>query len=143
MKKVALATVFVMTQALALSAYAQEKARPEVKAETASAVKAGAIPRGEASTAGQAPAAKMTAEEAAAARAKRKAETAAAVKTGDVPKGEASSMSKTEGKTGEGTTRAKRKSETASAVKAGAIPRGESSTAGQPKGGGAGVTPSK
>jgi hypothetical protein len=126
MKKVALATIFVMTQALALSAYAQEKSRPEVKAETASAVKAGTIPKGEAG-APQAPAAKMTAEEAAAARAKRKAETAAAVKAGDVPKGEGTSVSKTEGKTGEGTTRAKRKAETASAVKAGTIPKGESS----------------
>jgi hypothetical protein len=131
MKKLALATVLVMTQALALSAYAQEKARPEVKAETASAVKGGAIPKGEAAGAGAtAPGTKMTAEEAAAARAKRKSETSTAVKAGEVPKGETGSLtSKSEGKTGEGTTRAKRKADTASAVKGGAIPKGEAGTA--------------
>ena len=50
MKKVALATALVLSSAFALSAYAQEKSRPEVKAETASAVKAGTIPKGEGGT---------------------------------------------------------------------------------------------
>jgi len=128
MKKVALATALVLSSAFALSAYAQEKSRPEVKAETASAVKAGAIPKGEAAT--PAPTtAKMTPEEAAAARAKRKGETATAVKAGDVPKGEGATAkaepSKKMTKEEAAAARAKRKAETAAAVKAGAIPKGE------------------
>ncbi len=41
MKKLTLAAILVATQALAPSAFAQDKSRAEVKAETTSAVKAG------------------------------------------------------------------------------------------------------
>ena len=64
--------------------------RAKRKTETAGAVKAGDVPKGEASTAKAEPTKKMTKEEAAAARAKRKSETASAVKGGQIPKGEAS-----------------------------------------------------
>jgi len=134
MKKVALATALVLSSAFALSAYAQEKSRPEVKAETASAVKGGAIPKGEASTSPVPEATKkVSPEDAAAQRAKRKTETAGAVKAGEVPKGEASTAKAepTKKQTAEekAAARAKRKAETASAVKAGAIPKGEAGTA--------------
>ncbi len=132
MKKVALTTALVLSSAFALSAYAQEKSRPEVKAETASAVKSGAIPKGEASASPVPDATKkVSPEDAAAQRAKRKTETAGAVKAGEVPKGEASTAkaepSKKQTKEEAAAARAKRKAETASAVKAGTIPKGEAS----------------
>jgi hypothetical protein len=129
MKKVALATALVLSSAFALSAYAQDKSRPEVKAETASAVKGGATPKGELSTSPPAATTKQTPEEAAAARAKRKSDTAASVKAGDVPKGDASTTKAEPGKKQTAdeakAARAKRKSETASAVKAGDVPKGD------------------
>jgi Domain of unknown function (DUF4148) len=129
MKKVALATALVLSSAFALSAYAQEKSRPEVKAETASAVKAGTIPKGEAAMQAPTPTKKQTPEEAAAARAKRKSETATAVKAGEVEKG-AGTIDKTpppkqQTKAEADAARAKRKAETAAAAKAGEIPKGE------------------
>ncbi|MFZ2652149.1 MAG: DUF4148 domain-containing protein [Burkholderiaceae bacterium] len=122
MKKLALAAVLVASQSLALSAFAQDKTRADVKADTASAVKAGAIPKGEAN-------APQAAAKSTKARADVKADTAAATKAGAIAKGETSApkpaarttMTKEE----RDAARAKRKAETAAAVKAGAIPKGE------------------
>lgn len=114
MKKIALATVFVLSQALALSAFAQDKTRAEVKAEAASAVKSGAVVKGEGTP--NAPAAKSTK-----ARADVKAEAKATEKAGAVVKGEGSASP-----SGKSTkARAEVKSEAASAVKAGTMDRGE------------------
>jgi len=120
MKKFALASALVLTL---VSSYAQTS-RPEVKAEAASANKAGTTVRGEGS--GAIPATPSTK-----ARADVKGEAAAANKSGDVVKGEGSNV-KAEKKpklTAEekAAARAKRKAEAASAVKAGATVKGEAS----------------
>jgi colicin import membrane protein len=125
MHKLTLAAVVVAAQALAVSAWAQDKTRADVKAEAASANKAGAIPKGEA--AAPVPAAKSTK-----ARADVKAEASAATKAGTTPstkREEAAnrqakiSMTKEE----KAAARAKRKAEAAAANKAGTIPKGEAS----------------
>ncbi len=125
MKKLTLAAILVATQALAPSAFAQDKSRAEVKAETAAAVKAGAVPKGEVG----APA--VNAAKSTKARSEVKAEAAAATKAGTIPKGEASmdkpSAKSTMTKEEKAAARAKRKAETAAANKAGAIPKGETS----------------
>jgi hypothetical protein len=119
MNKLALATVFVLSQAVALSAFAQEKTRAEVKAEAASAVKSGAIPKGEQS----APEMKAKSTKA---RADVKSDTKGAVKAGETAKSEGE---KSEGgamkKTQSTKARADVKAETKAAVKAGEIPKGE------------------
>ncbi|OYV02111.1 MAG: hypothetical protein CFE45_01850 [Burkholderiales bacterium PBB5] len=76
-KKIAIAAA--LSQLLVVGAFAQAT-RAEVKAEAASANKAGAIAKGEATNA---PAAKSTA-----ARAEVKKDAAAAEKSGAIPKGE-------------------------------------------------------
>jgi hypothetical protein len=118
MNKLALATVFVLSQAVALSAFAQAKTRAEVKAEAASAVKSGAIPKGEQA----APEMKAKSTKP---RADVKADTKGAVKSG--------ATAKAEGEKAEGAApmakstkaRADVKAETKAAVKAGEIPKGE------------------
>jgi hypothetical protein len=118
MKKLALASALVLTL---VSSYAQTT-RPEVKAEAASANKAGTTVKGEGSGAiAPTPSTK--------ARADVKGEAAAANKSGDTVKGETSNV-KAEKKakpTAEekAAARAKRKAEAASAVKAGATVKGE------------------
>ncbi len=124
MKKIALAAILVATQVFTVSAFAQDKARADVKAETAAANKAGAIPKGEGTAA--TPTAKSTKP-----RADVKAEASTANKTGATSKGEAS-MEKPAAKTAmtaeeKAAARAKRKAEAAAANKAGAIPKGEAS----------------
>jgi hypothetical protein len=116
MKKLALAAILVASQSLALSAFAQDKA------DTASAVKAGAIPKGE-QMAPQ-PAAKSTK-----ARADVKTEAATATKAGTTSKGDGtaekpvakSTMTAEE----KAAAQAKRKADAASANKAGTIKKGE------------------
>lgn len=125
MNKLALAAVVVAAQALAMSAFAQDKTRADVKAEAASANKAGAIPKGE--TAAPVAAAKSTK-----ARADAKTEAAVATKAGttaSTKREEAANhpakvtMTKEE----KAAARAKRKAEAAAANKAGTIPKGEAS----------------
>jgi colicin import membrane protein len=124
MKKLALAAILVASQALAFSAFAQDKSRAEVKAEAASAAKAGAIPKGEANA--PQPAAKSTK-----ARAEVKGDAAAATKAGATPKGEAAAEKPAAKNTmtaeEKAAARAKRKAEAAAATKAGTIPKGEAS----------------
>ena len=119
MKKLALAAAIVVSQALALSAFAQEAKRADVKADTASAVKAGAIPKGEAS-------AKEMPTKSTKARPDVKKDTAAATKAGAIEKGEAKAPEMTE-KPKSSKARADVKKETAEATKAGTIPKGEAS----------------
>lgn len=123
MKKLVLAAILVASQSLALSAFAQDKSRAEVKADTASAVKAGAIPKGEAN-------APQAAAKSTKARADVKADAAAATKTGAVAKGEATpdkAAAKNTMTTEEkAAARAKRKADAAAAAKTG-IPKGEAS----------------
>ncbi len=123
MKKLVLAAILVVSQSLALSAFAQDKTRADVKADTASAVKSGAIPKGE----GSAP---QAAAKSTKARAEVKTDAAAATKAGTVPKGELEAASPKPTKntmTAEekAAARAKRKAEAAAANKAGTIPKGE------------------
>jgi hypothetical protein len=124
MNKLVLTAVLVAAQSLALSAFAQEKSRADVKADTASAAKAGAIPKGE-QNAPQAPAKSTKA------RADVKAETAGAAKTGTIAKGEASGEKPAAKSTAtpeeQAAAKAKRKADAEAANKAGAIPKGESS----------------
>ena len=125
MKKLALAAVLVATQVLALSAFAQDKSRADVKADTASAVKAGAIPKGEAG-------APVAAAKSTKARAEVKAEAAAATKAGTMPSTKREEAANrpakvTMTKEEKAAARAKRKAEAAAANKAGAIPKGEAS----------------
>jgi hypothetical protein len=132
MKTLATATILMTCLTLAVPAGAQTKSRAEVKAETASAVKAGEIPRGEGSEPKAEPRRKVSAEEKAAARSKRKAETAAALKAGEIPKGDVEPekrvVQKPVSPEERAASRAKRKAETAAAVKSGEIPRGEAGT---------------
>jgi hypothetical protein len=125
MKKLALAAILVATQVFAVSAFAQDKTRADVKADAASANKAGAIPHGEES--GKAAATKSTK-----ARADVKAEASAANKAGAIPKGPVSPADKPAAKSTmtaeeKAAARAKRKADAAAANKAGAIPKGEAS----------------
>jgi colicin import membrane protein len=124
MKKLAIAAILVATQALAASAFAQDKSRADVKAEAASANKAGAIAKGEVG-------APVAAAKSTKARAEVKADAAAATKAGTTPKGDAS-MEKPAAKSTmtaeeKAAARAKRKADAAAANKAGAIPKGEAS----------------
>ena len=126
MKKLTLAAV-VIAQALALSAFAEDTKRAEVKADAAAANKAGTIAKGDADAkAGKAADTATTKP-----RAEVKAETAAANKAGTIEKGDASSdAAKTApaakvSKEEKEAARAKRKAETAKAVKAGEIAKGE------------------
>ncbi len=134
MRMLAATTVLIAYCVMAAPVAAQGRSRAEVKAEAASAVKSGEIPRGEATVPKAEPKPTVTAEEKAAARTKRKAEAAAAVKAGDVERGEAT-LAKPSGKRftpqEKAAARAKRKADTASAVKAGEIPRGEAGTPGK------------
>ena len=101
------------------SVTAQTESREQVKAETKSANKAGAIPHGEVPTQ-QAP---MKSSKT---RADRKAETKAAKASGDVSRG--GEASPTDGKiktSGEARKRSDVKAETAQAIKAGKTPSGE------------------
>ena len=125
MKKLAIAAILVASHAWAPSAFAQDKSRADVKAEAASANKAGAIAKGE----GTAP---IAAAKSTKARADVKADAASANKTGATPstrREEAGNrpakvtMTKEE----KAAARAKRKAEAAAANKAGAIPKGEAS----------------
>ena len=125
MNKLALAAVLVAVQSLAVSAFAQDKTRADVKAEAAAANKAGAIPKGEA-------AAPVAAAKSTKARAEVKADAAAATKAGttaSTKREEAANrpakitMTKEE----KAEARAKRKAEAAAANKAGTIPKGEAS----------------
>lgn len=122
MKKLALAAILVATQVFAVSAFAQDKTRADVKADAASANKAGAIAKGE----GSAPAATAKSTKP---RADVKAEASAANKAGAVPKGEASgdkpAAKSTMTAEEKAAARAKRKADAAAANKAGAIPKGE------------------
>lgn len=118
MNKLALATVFVLSQAVALSAFAQEKTRAEVKAEAASAVKSGAIPKGEQS----APEMKAKSTKA---RADVKSDTKGAVKAGETAKSEGEKAEGAVAKVKSTKDRKAVKDETKAAVKAGDIPRGE------------------
>ena len=84
MNKIVLATAFALSQVFVASAFAQTAApaaRAEVKADTASAVKSGAIAKGQTP---DAPKAKSTA-----ARSDVKAEAAGAEKTGAIATGQA------------------------------------------------------
>jgi cell pole-organizing protein PopZ len=123
MKKLVLAAILVASQSLALSAFAQDKSRAEVKADTASAAKAGAIAKGEAN-------APQAAAKSTKARADVKADAAAATKTGATAKGEATPDKATAKNTmsaeEKAAARAKRKAEAAAATKAG-TPKGEQS----------------
>jgi len=121
MKKLALAAAIVASQALALSAFAQEKSRADVKAEAASATKAGEIRSGDKPPEKQ-PKAKSTA-----ARPAVKADTAAAAKAGKIEKGEATAPENTAKPTSTA-AKADVKKDAAAATKSGAIPRGEAAT---------------
>ena len=113
MKKIALISALVLSNALVFSAVAQTS-RAEVKAEAASAVKSGAIPHGRVT---KEPKAKSTAD-----RAGVKAEAAAAEKSGTIAKGEASTSAP---KTTSVKSRAEVKAEAKDAVKKGEIAKGE------------------
>lgn len=127
------AAILIASQVLALSASAQDKSRAEVKAEAASAVKAGEIPRGEAQDPKAEPRRTVGPAEKAAARSKRKTDAAAAIRAGSTEKGEATVGTPVVKTTPQerAAARAKRKAETASAVKAGEVPRGEAATTGK------------
>ena len=112
MNKIILATAFAVSQIIAVSAFAQTT-RAEVKAEAASANKAGAIAKGEGS---DAPKPKSTA-----ARADVKMEAAAAEKSGTIATGQVSKESKPMSTK----ARAEVKSETKDAVKKGEIKKGQ------------------
>jgi colicin import membrane protein len=122
MKKLALAALLVASQSLALSAFAQDKTRADVKADAASAVKAGVIPKGEAN-------APQAAAKSTKARAEVKSDATAATKAGTTPKGEGASEKPAAKSTmtaeEKAAARAKRKAEAAAATKAGTIPKGE------------------
>ena len=125
MKKLALAVVLVAGQALAMSAFAQDKSRADVKAEAASANKAGAIAKGESG----APEATAKSTKV---RADVKAEAATATKAGTTPSTKREEAGNTPAKVTmtkeeKAAARAKRKAEAAAANKAGAIPKGEAS----------------
>ncbi len=125
MHKLTLAAVVVAAQALAVAAWAQDKTRADVKAEAAAANKAGAIPKGEATT--PVAASKSTKD-----RADVKADAAAAVKAGTTTSSRREAAANrpakiTMTKEEKAAARAKRKAETAAANKAGTIPKGEAS----------------
>jgi Domain of unknown function (DUF4148) len=125
MNRFAVAVVLVAAQAIAMSAFAQDKTRADVKAEAASANKAGAIAKGEAG-------APVAAAKSTKARAEVKADAAAAVKAGTITstkREEAANRPKkvTMTKEEKDEARAKRKAEAAAANKAGTIPKGEAS----------------
>ena len=112
MNKIILATAFAVSQVFAVSAFAQTT-RAEVKAEAASANKAGAIAKGEGS---DAPKGKSTA-----ARADVKKEAAAAEKSGTIATGQVSK----EPKAMSTKPRAEVKADTKDAVKSGEIAKGQ------------------
>ena len=121
---VAAAALMMAQGAYAETAASGAKARADVKAETAAALKKGELPRGT-ETEGQGPT-KATAKSTKT-RAEVKAETAAAVKTGEVPKaGEGIETKAPMAKST--TTRAEVKAEVAAAKAKGEKPVGEGST---------------
>ena len=125
MLKLTIATTLVAAQALAISAFAQDTSRASVRAEAASANKAGAIPKGEAG-------APVAAAKSTKARPDVKAEAAAATKAGTTPSTKREEAGNrpakvTMTKEEKAEARAKRKAEAAAANKAGTIPKGEAS----------------
>jgi hypothetical protein len=112
MNKIVFATVFALSQVVAVSAFAQTT-RAEVKAETKEAVKAGDIATGQVS---DVPKAKSTA-----ARADVKKEAAAAEKAGTIATGQVSNAPKTTSTK----ARAEVKADTKAAVKKGEIATGQ------------------
>ena len=117
MNKLALASALVLSQALAMSALAQDKTtRAAVKAEAASAVKSGAIDKGEQVTVPKTASTK--------ARADVKADAKAAVKAGAIDKGEQVSSPKVASTK----DRAEVKKEAAAAVKSGETRKGEAAS---------------
>ncbi len=112
MNKLVLVTAFVASQVFAVSAFAQTT-RAEVKAEAASANKAGDIAKGQGS---DAPKAKSTA-----ARAEVKKEAAAAEKAGTIATGQENTAPKAKSTK----PRAEVKADTKDAVKSGEIAKGQ------------------
>ena len=113
MKKIALISALVLSNALVFSAFAQTT-RAEVKAEAASAVKSGTTPQGRVT---KEPKAKSTAD-----RAEVKAEAASAKKSGAIAKGQAPASAPNVMSV---KSRAEVKSETKDAVKKGEIATGQ------------------
>lgn len=113
MKKIALISALVLSNALVFSAFAQTT-RAEVKADAASAVKSGAIAEGQVM---KEPKAKSTA-----ARAEVKAEAASAKKSGAIAKGQAAASAP---KAMSVKSRAEVKAETKDAVKKGEVAAGQ------------------
>jgi hypothetical protein len=133
MKIVTSVIIIIAGQLLAIPGYAQDKSRVEVKAEAASAAKAGEIAKGEPGTVKSEVGRKSSQEERAAASSKRKAEATAAVKKGDLVRGEVDAADKpparkTLSSKEKAAARAKRKADAASAVKSGDVPRVEPGT---------------
>ena len=117
MKKIVLISAVVLSNVLAVTAFAQTT-RADVKAEAASAVKSGSMTKGDVTVA---PKAKSTA-----ARADVKNEAAAAEKAGTIAVGDGAASKDTKAKSVK--SRAEVKAETKAAVKSGDIPAGQQGT---------------
>ncbi len=121
MKHIALAAAIVASQLIAFSASAMEAVRAEVKADAASSVKAGAIPRGQGNV--------VTPSVSLQDRADVKMQARDAEKSGAIPKGMGNANVNNNNNqtihTDSVTSRSQVKADTASAVKAGAIEKGQ------------------